>query len=214
MRIFLMIISIILVLLGLILLLISPVGGALAVLFGIFGIAYSRKTNFQKKPIKAAPKTDVPDEILNPYKRDVRQVEQFNIAFTNKAQRELAELIEREDNMNYNYALSAKDFREECYEREYQYGTIDYPAEIVPEPDNPYDEKALAVYVDNMKIGYVYREDQESINILMEDHPDLEVDVDIYGGSYRDYDDEDKIIKGSTPYSASLWMKYRIKQDQ
>lgn len=114
-------------------------------------------------------------------------------------QNELKSLLEYE---NDEYTLSKKDFLETVADRVYQFDTEYLPATIVHE-DNEHDSNALAVYVDNLHIGYIARKDQKKVNL----DNIAAAEVEIYGGKYKEinFDDyEETIVKGETPYKARL----------
>lgn len=47
-------------------------------------------------------------------------------------------------------------------------GTAYTQAILVPEPENPYDPKAIAVYMSGYKVGYIPREDTESVRQILQ----------------------------------------------
>lgn len=113
-------------------------------------------------------------------------------------QEELKSLLTEE---NYEYALPKDEFMVDVGQKAYEYETAYYPAELVPEPDNEYDPNAIAVYVDDIHIGYVARKDQAAIDY----DAIVTVVVEIYGGKYKDVDWADnKVVTGKTPYKAML----------
>ena len=42
---------------------------------------------------------------------------------------------------------------------------MSYPAQLIPEPDNPYDKNAIAVYVNGEKIGHIGRGSAAKVDI-------------------------------------------------
>ena len=113
-----------------------------------------------------------------------------------------SELISLLYDESEDYRLSKKAFIEEVYGRVYQYEVERYPAMLVPEPDNEYDANAIAVYVNDVKIGYIARKDQNKIDL--DNITDCQ--AEIYGGKYKEYDGE-TILQGETPYKAKLYIK-------
>lgn len=94
---------------------------------------------------------------------------------------------------NYAYSLSKKEMIDENFidEREYQY--CFYPKEIKlePEPDNPYDSKAIKVLFDNVLVGYVKKGSCPHILKLLNSNKIVKVEADVYGGKYKKIYEED-----------------------
>lgn len=129
---------------------------------------------------------------------------ELNVVGFDFKQDELKSLLECE---NEDYTLSKKDFLENVAERAYQYEIEYYPAEIVHE-ENEHDPNALAVYVEDVHIGYIARKDQKKIDF----DQIASAEVEIYGGKYKevDYNDyEETIVKGETPYKARIYIKIK-----
>ena len=190
----LMILGIALIVMGLILMLAVPVGGILGVLAGIAAIIYGRKYNKEKKTEK-----EIAVESLN------ADIEEFKVAGFDYRQEELEQLFET---LNEEYALPQKRFAEEVIDRVYQFETEWKDAKIIREPENEYDPNAIAVYVDDVKIGYIQKKDQARFNKL---NP-ASAEVELYGGQYKepvfdDYGEFEKIETGQTPYKATLYIR-------
>lgn len=148
------------------------------------------KNLFKKNSVEP----EVPEVVETP-----TEMIEIKVAGFDFYQNELKELLTMP---NEDYSLSAKAFREEVFDRCYQFDTEWLSAEIVPEPENEFDPNALAVYVDGVRIGYVPRKDQAKVNSVTP----TSVDVEIYGGKFKDLDEDDNIIKGETPYKANLYL--------
>lgn len=197
MKVFLLITGIILTGMSLLLLIVMPVAGILGIAFGVFLIVWSRK---YKKPKK--------EEV----KEEIKDVHTFMVAGYDHHQSELASLLKEP---NDGYSLSGKAFAEE-YDRVYEYATEWLDAQLTDEPENEFDENAIAVYavsndyLDNeaVKIGYIRRRDQDAVNKLRP----CKAEVEIYGGKYKeaeydDYGEFEKVISGETPYKADLYIE-------
>ena len=98
-------------------------------------------------------------------------------------------------------------------ERIYKFNVYNGSAELVPEPDNPHDPKAVKVLVEGMHIGYIKEGSCSRIHNLMRDDRIEKIKVEIKGGDYKviyeEYDDyTDKstysLDKDSAPFSAVL----------
>lgn len=185
MGIILIILGIALIVLSAVLMLAKPVVGLLGIAGGVLCIVYGRKN---RKP--QGEKTD-----------DTRV---FIVTGYNYRQDELkAFLTEKND----EYALGKKAFIEETFGKVYEYYPEWRPAKLVAE-NNEHDPDAIAVYVDDIKIGYIAKEDKEEIRSL-----DVKsIEAEFYGGRYKEamsdeYGESYTIETGETPYKAKLYVK-------
>lgn len=182
---------------GIICFFIVKICGLIIIFVGVARIIASRKKPVQK--YEPMVQEDAPDQepIIQP------QQESFLVAGFDYYQDILRTLLNEE---NYEYDLSAKEFKEEVFERCYQFETEIYPAELEHEPDNPYDSNAIAVKISGKLIGYVGRSDQQKINALLDEGATF--NAEIFGGKYKepiwDEFDNETIETGSTPYKARL----------
>ena len=174
----------------------KPVGGIIGVAVGVLLFLYGRKYNKEKK--ERAEQIQHTEEV---------DINEFKVAGYNYRQDELEQLFEMQ---NDDYLLTGKAFAEEVFDRVYEYLPEWKPARLIPEPDNEYDSNAIAIYVDDVKIGYVQKKDQLRVNELSSG----EIEVELYGGRYKepvydDYGEFEKIEQGETPYKATLYIKSR-----
>lgn len=164
--------------------------GLIIILIGIIRIIASRK----KLDSKEAP---IQETIVQ------TKPKSFLVAGFDHYQDILCTFLNEE---NYEYGLTNKEFKEEVYERCYQFDTETYPVELIHEPNNPYDSNAIAVKIYDKLIGYVGRADQQEINSLLNDGATFV--AEIFGGKYKepvwDVFDNETIETGSTPYKAKL----------
>ena len=197
MGVLLIVVGIALIILSALLMLAKPVLGGIGVIIGILAVLYGRKTKNQPKKTKKELKTEIKESKV------------FTVAGFDYYQNELKSLMKEP---TYEYSLSDKQFKEEVFGRAYEYELEWYDAHLVPEPENEFDENAIAVYaIDkdplekrDIKIGYVARKDQQAIT-------DGKCEVEIYGGKYKELEvdewENEKIIKGETPYKARLYIE-------
>lgn len=98
-------------------------------------------------------------------------------------------------------------------ERIYQYDYWTDKVKMVDEPDNEYDPKAIAIYADDIKIGYVKKGSTGRIrNLLKKDV--TQISITIQGGKYKyvKYDwEEDSydMFRDSVPIFARLTIDVR-----
>ena len=57
------------------------------------------------------------------------------------------------------------------------------PVQLVPDPTNEHDPNAVKVLIDNVHVGYVPREDCESVKVFLQ-YP-LRITAEIHGGDYK-----------------------------
>lgn len=177
---------------GLVLCLAEPVMG---IIFIAIGIALF---------LLAGRKKPEPKEAVQPVPEPAEFVESFDhikLSGYNYYQKELASLL---DEKTEEYKFSAKKMAEEYLGRVYEYEMSYVPVSLVPEPDNEFDPNAIAVYCDDMKIGYIPREDQASVTGIEF------AEAQIYGGRYKEIDGDEidyELVTGETPYKAEIMVK-------
>lgn len=93
------------------------------------------------------------------------------------------------------YSYSKKELIElDCVdERVYKYNSYTGTADLVPEPENPHDSKAIKVMVEGAHIGYIKAGSCAHIHKLLREDLVEKVNVEIKGGDYKivneDFDD-------------------------
>lgn len=85
------------------------------------------------------------------------------------------------------YSWSKRELIEEGLtdERVWEYDFYPDKVEIVPEPDNPEDPKALKVLVDGVHVGYIKAGSCARLRRLMDEDRILRIDVEMGGGRYK-----------------------------
>ena len=95
----------------------------------------------------------------------------------------------------------------------YEYTFSPQKAELVPEPENPHDPKAIKVLVDGMHVGYIKAGSCAHIHRLIRENRIAKIVPKISGGKYKEvysYDADAKrsedfeFDKGSSPFSVRL----------
>lgn len=193
------VIGIALVVMSLLLLIVYPVAGIIGIAAGIGAFIYGRKYSKQKK----TESQQTVDYVNNENER----LEEFFVAGFDHYQDELSSLMVTR---NDDYRLSNKTFIEDVGERTYEYYPEWYDAELIHEPENEFDSNAISVNVQDMKIGYIARKDQDRLKAL---DPE-KVEAEIYGGNYKEidygeYGDECTVVKDATPYKATVYVRSR-----
>ena len=114
--------------------------------------------------------------------------------------------FDKEDRMYYTNS----DIKEDGYEV-YQYWLTEKDTiQLVPEPENPYDQNAIMVVHDRMgKIGYIPRTDNVDLaKFLEEANNNVKITINLDGGPYKIYDeDQEKIIrKNDKPFYFKIYI--------
>ena len=191
MGVLLIIIGIALIILSALLMLAKPIMGGIGIIIGILAIMYGRKNKKQVKTEKHIVEANN------------STITEYSVAGYDYYQNELKSLLKEP---TYEYSLTGKSFKENVFERVYEYEIEWYEAKLVHEPENEFDTNAIAVYVDDLKIGYIARKDQHAIN-------EEKGEVEIYGGKFKELEideyENEKIITGETPYKAKLYIESR-----
>lgn len=165
-------------------------------------------------PNDAAPNTDTPLEPSKPepkVKEPQKKTETHRVAGVSFREEALTDLMGE----NSCYSYSKTELVREGYvdERVYKFNPYQGSAELVPEPDNPQDSKAIKVLVEGVHIGYIKAGSCSHLHNLMRDARIETIEVEIKGGDYKivfeDYNDiTDKstytLDRDNAPISAVL----------
>ena len=157
-------------------------------------------TPFDESP-EPEPKVEVPQ----------KKTETHRVAGVSFREENLKDLMGE----NFYYTYSKTELVSYGYvdERVYKFAPYTGSAELVPEPDNPHDPKAVGVLVAGVRIGYIKAGSCSHIHNLLRDDRIETIKVEIKGGEYKviyeEYDDyTDKssysLDKDSAPFSAVL----------
>jgi hypothetical protein len=95
----------------------------------------------------------------------------------------------------------------------YEYAFNPKKAELVPEPENPHDQKAIKVLVDGVHVGYIKAGSCAHIHKLLRENRIQKIEPKIFGGKYKElysYDaaarksEDFEFGKGSSPFGVRL----------
>lgn len=106
---------------------------------------------------------------------------------------------------NYEFDMSKKEIKDEGLDGQkiFKYDSVTEPAKLVPEPDNPEDPNAIAVYVEDKHIGYIAKGMTKRIQNLIDGDKIESIQAEIGGGPYRVvYDDGTE--RDTMPFWCSL----------
>ena len=161
---------------------------------GFFSSLFSRKAD-------PAPQAKAPDAKVVTHK----------VAGANYHQKELLAMGRK----NPDYELGKRDLLKKWRAgvTVYEYTFSPKKAELVPEPENPHDPKAIKVLVDGVHVGYIKAGSCAHIHRLIRENRIQRIEPKIFGGKYKalySYDaaasrsDDFEFEKGTAPFSVSL----------
>lgn len=132
---------------------------------------------------------------------------QFKVAGTSFRKNEIEDLATD----NYEYEYTKKEIIDNMLDGEeiYQYYFNPHNVELIPEPDNQYDQNAIKVIIDNIHVGYIKKGSCSRIKNLINQNKVKKIDADIYGGKYKivefdEYKDSYVLERDETEYSVKI----------
>lgn len=142
---------------------------------GFFSRLFSRKQEEPPKQVAPAkaPSTKAPSPKMVSHK----------VAGTSYRQEALQTMGEK----NPDYNLTKKELLKRWPEgvTVYEYNFHPQKAELVPEPDNPHDPKAIKVLVDGVHVGYIKAGSCAHIHKLLRENRIQSIVPKIIGGKYK-----------------------------
>ncbi len=90
----------------------------------------------------------------------------------------------------------------------YRYKRTNKVAELRDEPTNTHDKNAIAVYMDNLLVGYIKHEDIGQLNNIRKRHSVKSVIGCITGGDYKISSEDGSTSKDSRYFSISIDVEY------
>ena len=145
---------------------------------GLFSHLFSPKKAEPEKPSQAkAAKT--------PQKAPSTKVVTHKVAGTSYRQKEIRTLGKK----NPDFRLSDR----QLYKRDpdggtvYEYAFSPKKVELVPEPENPHDPKAIKVLVDGVHVGYIKAGSCAHIHRLLQENRIQSIEARIIGGRYKSW---------------------------
>ncbi len=158
-----------------------------------------------KAPIQQDRKAKAPAETSKPT-TTARQGETHKVAGTNYRQ----DAIKAMGTKNPDYAKTERALRDAGLTDEwvYEYEFAPQKVELVPEPDNPHDPKAIKVVVDGVHIGYIKAGSCAHVHKLLDADRIARITCFIGGGKSKgliqDCEGEYILEEGETPFHARL----------
>lgn len=164
-------------------------------------IKYNKKNNNPKssptfnssRPSNPTPTPTTPSPSPSPtVDASAKKTENHHVAGENYHLEEILDLMG--ENPYYSYGKSELINNGYVDERVYKLNVYTGAAELVPEPENPHDPKAIKVIVEGNHIGYIKAGSCAHIHKLLLEDSIEKVEVEIKGGDYKivyeDYDDD------------------------
>jgi hypothetical protein len=158
----------------------------------------SRLFSHDKEPQKPAKKPGV-------------RVVSHTVAGTSYRQKE----IQAMGKINPDYALDKRGLLKRWPQgvTVYEYTFSPKKAELVPEPENPHDPKAIKVLVDGAHVGYIKAGSCSHIHKLLRENRIQSIKPSIIGGKYKELfsfdqnarrSEDFELEKGSSPFGVRL----------
>lgn len=162
-------------------------------------------------PITGSPNKDTPLEDEPKIIKPPKKTEKHHVAGTSFRLADIEGLLSE----NAAFYWSKKELVDAGYieERVYKIGPYYGTAELVPEPENPHDPKAIKVMVAGVHVGYIKAGSCAHIHKLIREERLKKIEVEIKGGDYKivfeNYDDYTEkstysLERDSFPFSAVL----------
>ena len=151
---------------------------------GIFSRLFSRPAKVEPTPqVPPAPPVVVPVVATEPQKQGKPAGVTYKVAGVSHYKDNILSMAIK----SAEYTLSKRDLIEEglADERVWEYDFYPDKVEVVPEPDNPEDPKALKVLVDGVHVGYIKAGSCARLRRLMDEDRILRIDVEMGGGRYK-----------------------------
>lgn len=90
----------------------------------------------------------------------------------------------------------------------YQYNYIHKPVKLIPEPNNPYDKNAIQVLIAGEFVGYVPREECDTVGRILKQHEVKYISAFISGGKYKIVSEDRDISRGSNHHRIRVKVGY------
>ena len=132
-----------------------------------------------------------------PVKAPDTKVVSHSVAGTSYHQKELLAMGKKNPDYNLTKRELLKQWPDGVLVYEYTFNPK--KAELVPEPDNPHDPKAIKVLVDGVHVGYIKAGSCAHVHRLLRENRIQKLEPSIVGGKYKavyDYVEKDETTIG------------------
>ncbi|MDF2903011.1 MAG: hypothetical protein K0S25_649 [Bacillus sp. (in: firmicutes)] len=137
----------------------------------------------------------------------------FKVAGTSFRQKEIKKAIREEKDMGLlddpYQGMTNKEIKEITFDEPvFQYDGLTFSkCELKLEPDNDVDKKAIAVYVNEYKVGFVplkgFKKGKDYLYEKLTMQTNMNFMVDLHGGKYKINRDDEHIETGQSDYKLS-----------
>lgn len=118
--------------------------------------------------------------------------------------------IEKLKRKDSRWSMSAKEIIEAglAGKKVYRYNFNNNPVELNPEPNNPHDKNAIAVYIAGLKVGYISKEENLRILGILNTRDIKSISCFVGGGDYKVVSGNGDVFEGEHSISISVRIKY------
>lgn len=93
-------------------------------------------------------------------------------------------------------------------EKIFRYTYINKPVKLIPEPKNPHDKNAVAVYVAGEQVGYIPAEDAPHVRQVLSSKKIKYISSFIGGGDYKVVSEDGTVVKMDGDVKISVRIAY------
>lgn len=151
-----------------------------------------------KKPENSAKKPEDSTRTL--------KTKDFFIVGTYYHQKEISKLSVA----NKDYKCTAKTLiaQDKSMQRIFQYTYINKPVKLVPEPKNKHDKNAVKVIIAGEHVGYIKREECQSVKRILNTKDIKYISAFISGGKYKIVNNDGSVEKDELDISINVRIAY------
>lgn len=152
---------------------------------GLFGIGWIYDVIMAAKALKPSPKLPVSSSGTD------FTIENFHLAGVSY----YLDNIKKLACSNEDYRKSTKTLANNnlVMKRIYQYNYINKPVKLIPEPQNPHDKNAIAVYIAGELVGYISRDENIHVKDILDHYQIQFISSFIGGGRYKIVMDSNRV---------------------
>ena len=195
------ILCIILIVMSVLLMIINPILGIIILILAVFGLIKSNKLYRKKEKVLSQQPKDKPENTKTIKVSGITHYMDSVMIFVGE---------------NDEYEYTKRQIINEGMEDEEipEYVFFDHPARFEFEPDNPYDSNAIAIYINELQIGYVPKENIDFIHDIVESGRLKKATCKFVGGNYKKYNSETETIeKTELSIGARITVEYENTKD-
>lgn len=112
--------------------------------------------------------------------------------------------------VNKEYNLKASELLEQKLYKVYRYTYINKPVKLVPEPTNPHDINAVAVYIAGELVGYISSDENIHVLDILKNGDIKYITASITGGDYKNVNLNGDVSKCSKNININVRIGYSV----